>query len=243
MEEIWENIAKTYGNAQDLEEMNRLLMAEAVRRVAVAAKDRGQGSASVLELGCGNGKVLKKCISIASDKCHITGVDSSPGMLQVAAECLPSSPFFSLVEADILAFVRTAGREMYDLVFAANTLHNLPSTAAIVEVVQGMARLVKKGGVIAFDIRNSWNPFLAYGYWKNRRAGMQFFTSSPFFAERLLREAGFVITMVKPLTYETVEQAGKQGKPAWFKFLYRSYLVLLHRVRFALYVHIEAQKI
>lgn len=241
MEEIWQNIASTYGNAQDLEEMNRCLIAEAAIRIASARV--GAEPVKILELGCGNGKVLKKCLSVASESCRITGVDSSSRMLSVARETLLSSPYISLIEADILAWSKACSAEQYDMVFAANTLHNLPSDAAIVETIQDMVRLAKPGGLVVFDVRNAWNPFLSYGYWKNRRAGMQFFTFSPFRAVRLLRQAGCEVTMLKPLAYTTIAEAGKQSKPRWFKFLYRWYLRQTQRVRFALYVHIEAKKI
>lgn len=241
MEEIWERIAHTYGNAEDLEEKNRRLIAEVVERLA---RERAKaGELSFLELGCGNGKVLEKCLGSVSSRCRLTGVDSSPAMLKVAREAVLASPYISFVEADILSWIKNAETGAYDMVFAANTLHNLPSIGAIIEVINAMARLTKPGGLIVFDVRNALNPFLRYGYWKNRRSGMQFFPFSPFRAARLLKQAGCANIAFTPLTYATVAQAGKAGKPAWFRFLYRAYLALTRRTGCALYVHIEARKV
>lgn len=242
MEEIWERIAYTYGNAEDLEEKNRRLVAEAVAHLARERSASGL-PVEILELGCGNGKVLVKCLGAVSSNCRITGIDSSPTMVKVARERVASSPYISLIETDIQEWAKTAPTDAYDMVFAANTLHNLPSVDAIIEVIQHMVRLTKAGGLVVFDVRNSLNPLLRYGYWKNRRAGMQFFPFSPFQAARLLKRAGCTNITSTPLAYATIAQAGKAGKPAWFRFLYQAYLALTRRTACALYVHIEARKV
>ena len=240
MQEFWSRLAHTYGNALDLEERIRNAAAELVNNML--KKSLPAQPLEVIELGCGNGKILKKCEQSASPICHITGVDSSAEMLSVAKNFLTASPYLTLTEEDVLAYVRQAPKKSFDAVFSCNTLHNLPSTEDVATTISQMAEMLRPGGKILFDIRNDYNPFIRRGYRKNRAQGLQFFTFSWRRAVKILKKAGCSNIRVKPLSYATPEEAGKIGSSKLFRFFYRCYLYLTRSVWCAPYVLVEAEK-
>ena len=89
-------------------------------------------------------------------------------MISIAKEKFPKYEFEC---ADILTYPI---EESYDYVICINSLHNLPSKEMIYSFLKKAKSLVKLGGYLIFDIRNENNPFIRYGYRKNRKKGLVF---------------------------------------------------------------------
>jgi ubiquinone/menaquinone biosynthesis C-methylase UbiE len=109
-------------------------LAAAVAAFALAdAKD----TADVLDVGTGTGLVLR-ALHEQRPTLRLTGIDLSPGMLEVARAALPDAAF---VEAD--ATVLPFGDASFDLVTCATSLHLFPDARA---AMAEWARVLSAGG-------------------------------------------------------------------------------------------------
>lgn len=109
-------------------------LAAAVAAFALAdAKD----TADVLDVGTGTGLVLR-ALHEQRPTLRLTGIDLSPGMLEVARAALPDAAF---VEAD--ATVLPFGDASFDLVTCATSLHLFPDARA---AMSEWARVLRLGG-------------------------------------------------------------------------------------------------
>jgi trans-aconitate methyltransferase len=99
-----------------------------------------QGSESVLDIGCGDGKITAE---IAKRVPHgrVLGIDLSQEMIALAARLIQLPHVrFQVLDAQELHF-----DSEFDAVFSNSALHWMPDHAA---VVRGMARALKPGGRI-----------------------------------------------------------------------------------------------
>ncbi|GAB0174348.1 MAG: hypothetical protein HHAS10_02270 [Candidatus Altimarinota bacterium] len=165
MQEFWTNYAQIYGGANDLEEKQRLFVAN-----FLSGK-----TGNLLEFASGNGKVISH-IREAGFKGDILGVDYNKEMVEVARTRLPNEKF---IQGDILEAEKFLGEMKFDFVICLNSLHNLPDKKMIFNFLEAMKKYTKQGGYIIFDVRNSLNPGVNYGYYRNRKRGLQFFTLFP----------------------------------------------------------------
>jgi glycosyltransferase involved in cell wall biosynthesis/SAM-dependent methyltransferase len=232
----WDTMGRSYGTGQDLEEKVRILASGFVAESGISFKDPG-----VLELGCGNGKILKKISQMSKEIKTLVGVDGSKKMLEVAEAEIGDSRL-KLIRADLLEFLKNTPSQKYEFVLSCNTLHNLKNRKQTIEALNLAAKLVKPNGYIVFDIRNSFNPFISLGYRKSRRQGYAFYPNSYFRAQDTLVDAGFEIVDTRPIFYEDLVSAGKKDKNFFFKFLYAIYLRFTSLKLFAPYVLVIARK-
>jgi SAM-dependent methyltransferase len=97
------------------------------------------GPASVLDAGCGTGRVA---IELARRGCTVLGVDQDPSMLEAARMKAPELPW---VEADLADTALDLGRTFDVIVLAGNVLIFVaPGTEGA--VVAGLARHLAPGG-------------------------------------------------------------------------------------------------
>ena len=96
---------------------------------------------SVLELGCGAGRILAQIK--APRRC---GVDLHPGMIARARAALPG---VDLRVADMRTL--DLGVQFERVILPYNTVYCVPDDAAVIEVLQVAARHLAPGGLIAFD--------------------------------------------------------------------------------------------
>lgn len=235
MKEFWRKQANTYGGANDLEEIIRSKVAD-----FVAAEAHRVGEYTVLEVGCGNGAIISKIISHGvSNIKKVIGVDSSPEMIEVARQRIDAENVTFSVGTVYSAVEPNAVQ--YNSFICCNTLHNLKDSTAISFMLTNAHHAVILGGYFLFDIRNSFNPFINFGYRKNRSAGLQFNTYSWIKAKRELEANGFVVECIVPIHYRTLADARKKFG-IFCSFLYRMYLKLTAFSLFAPYVLIVARK-
>lgn len=127
----------------------------------------------VLDGGCGTGRLS---LALAERGLVVTGVDLSPGMLEVARDRTKSYANVTLVQADVesLPFPSLS----FDLVAAFTVLEFTVNAEA---AIRELWRLVKPGGRLVIGVLNSWSPWA----WQRRRracTGHNVFAHARFFS-------------------------------------------------------------
>jgi SAM-dependent methyltransferase len=114
--------------------------------------------ANVLDLGCGNGRLLA-FLAAAGWRGRYVGVDSSPELLAVAAECAPSHHenviLISFLHADLQSAEWPAQLRGYlpDAITALAVLHHIPGAANRGRFLAQCAGLLPAGGLL---ILSTW---------------------------------------------------------------------------------------
>jgi SAM-dependent methyltransferase len=116
---------------------------ETIERLSGWIDKYAPGAQSLLELGCGTGSVLAGLRAIS----HLTGLDRSPQMLEIARGKVP---FARLVQDDLVSFHL---EERFDVVVCVfDTINHLPSLAAWKDVYDRVADHLVPGGLFIFDV-------------------------------------------------------------------------------------------
>ncbi len=105
------------------------------------------GAGSVLELGCGSGRVLK---ALSDDGLRVTGVDHSRELLALASRRVPDADL-KLADMTEVEFDRRFSR----VIAPFNGLYCLADTAALRELFARVAGFLEPDGVFAFDVWNA----------------------------------------------------------------------------------------
>jgi len=191
-----------------------------------------QGNESVLDIGCGDGKVTAE---IAARLPHgsVTGIDSSPEMIELACRTFPCDRFPNL------RFMHKDARQLdfhqeFDVVFSNATLHWVKDHRQVLQgIYKGLKApgklLLQMGGrgnvadmtavVLGITARAEWAP-----YFKGFTPPYSFFGTEEY--SRWLPEAG-----LKPLRIELIPkdmaQVGREGLAGWFRTTWHPFI---HRV-------------
>ena len=122
---------------------------------ALAARAGGP----VLELGCGSGRVA---IALVEAGHEVHGIDSSAAMLAIARANVAGRRLpVAFASGDMRQF--TSHRQ-FGLVFCAlDTLLHLPGTGDLLDTMASAHRVLRAGGLLAFDIVNPTPDLLALG--------------------------------------------------------------------------------
>jgi trans-aconitate 2-methyltransferase len=186
------------------------------------------GSESILDIGCGDGKVTAELASRVP-KGEVVGIDSSPSMVERARASFPPDRFptlsFSVMDARALAF-----RGRFRVVFSNATLHWVREQEA---VLQGVARSLAPGGRLLFQMGGRGNAagilsaitvLTAREPWAGIFAGFPFpYTfASPEQYARWLRAAGLLPVRVELLP-RTMRHAGREGLAGWVRTTWMPY--------------------
>src|SRR5258705_4418264 len=107
------------------------------------------GPRTIVDLGCGAGNVTK-ILGERWPDARITGVDSSPEMLDAARAATQADPRYAFVAADLAQWQPDAP---VDLVYSNAALHWLPDHAALFARVSAM---VAHGGVLAVQMPDNF---------------------------------------------------------------------------------------
>lgn len=105
--------------------------------------------ASVLDVGCGNGRLLE---SFTDKKIDYLGVDSSDKLIELAKKNYPAYKFLvcDILNLDSLNI-------QSDLICSIAVIHHLPSFELRREALQQLIKAAKEGGQIVFSVWNLWN--------------------------------------------------------------------------------------
>jgi len=118
---------------------------------------------SLLEVGCGEGLFLAD-LANKNQELRISGVDNWNEMVIKARERIKKLGI-SNVEVSCLASQKLPFLDnSFDVVVCINTLLNLHSINEVIQTIQELSRVVKKGGKVILDIRNSLNPIVLLKY-------------------------------------------------------------------------------
>jgi SAM-dependent methyltransferase len=105
---------------------------------------------SFLDVGCGPGETDR---FLEGRVGQLSGVDISPEMIDVASERNPWAEYRLLRRAEPFPFPTGT----FDVTFAVCVLHHVPPPERP-QLVDEMARVTRRGGLVAIFEHNPWNP-------------------------------------------------------------------------------------
>lgn len=105
---------------------------------------------SVLDVGCGSGKLLK---DLGDKKIDYLGVDNNSAMLKEARNNYPKHKF---VLGDVLD-LNSISEINFDYVFCIATLHHIPSWELRIKALKQMKNKIKDDGRIIITAWNLWS--------------------------------------------------------------------------------------
>jgi SAM-dependent methyltransferase len=117
-----------------------------VERLVLRGVELGPG-ASVLEIGCGMGRLLRPFVGRAS---RIIGFDISGEMIARARQSLPAVPQVELHATD--GSLRPVADGTVDFVYSFIVFQHIPIKAAIERYVREARRVLRPGGLFRFQI-------------------------------------------------------------------------------------------
>lgn len=127
----------------DAEEYAKHSSAQQIWARELIAKLHLDGNESILDIGCGDGKVTAE-IAAQLVEGDVIGVDSSPDMIELARKNFPQNKYpnlsFELVDANHLPYV-----EQFDIVFSNAALHWIKDHRFVISGIQNS--LKSKGRV------------------------------------------------------------------------------------------------
>jgi SAM-dependent methyltransferase len=100
---------------------------------------------SALEFGCGLGR-LSRAMTLCCRE--VVGVDISEGMVRRAMALTPACQFLHRPDGDLSIFPP----DRFDLVYSRRVLQHQRSTELILRFVSEFVRILKPGGVLAFQV-------------------------------------------------------------------------------------------
>jgi trans-aconitate 2-methyltransferase len=181
-----------------------------------------RGNESVLDVGCGDGKVTAD-FAQGLPLGRVVGVDSSADMVAYAARTYPQAEYpnleFACVDARALAF-----DSIFDLVFSNAVLHWVDDHRA---VLAGAARALKPGGRLAISCGGQGNAaevlrvlaeVVSCAPWREYLGGFQnpyFFYGVQEYAQ-WLGAAGFEVRRLELVPKDMTHQ-GKPGLAGWIR--------------------------
>lgn len=195
------------------------------------SKSQLKGTQSVLDLGCGDGKVTAE-LAAGLPAGKVTGVDYSPDMIATATETFPPSQYpnlsFAVMDATQIRFAGT-----FDLVFSNAALHWVKDHKA---VNAGLYACLKPGGRIllqmgghgnAAGILQTLQALQAEPAWSDYFTDFAFPYTFPSVEDYriLLADAGFKAKRIEllPKTMEHADAAALAGwiRTAWLPYTSR----------------------
>lgn len=227
MQDFWNRLSKNYWTANDLEEKQRLLLANFLL----------WKNWNLIELACWNWKVIHD-IQLYENNLNITWIDYNKSMIEEAQKRIKWANF---INWNILEIEKIVWSKKFDYVICLNSIHNLPNIELINIFFEKMKLLVNQNWYIIFDIRNTFNPFINFWYYKNRKKWLDFFTLNKYEILKKFKN-DFEIIIDKWITYKNLEEYWKKNLNILFKIIYYIYLKITKINFFAPYQFIILKK-
>lgn len=191
-----------------------------------------QGDESVLDVGCGDGKITA-LFSESLPAGRVVGVDSSPDMIDYASHAFSSTQYpnlsFHCIDARTLPF-----EAEFDLCFSNATLHWVDDHLA---VLKGVSRALRSGGRLVIscggqgngaDVVHAFNQLIANEPWQPFFEGFTFpfaFHGTDVY-QPWLDEAGFTVERLELVPKDMTHQ-GAEGLAGWLR---TTWMPFTHRV-------------
>ncbi|KAF2836222.1 S-adenosyl-L-methionine-dependent methyltransferase [Patellaria atrata CBS 101060] len=168
----------------------------------------GTSSFNILDIGCGDGVLTSKLLTLYPDA-NIIGLDSSPSMIETATQNYPKISFQIQDCTDLLAAIKNAApdlaTESYDIIFSNAAMHwILREKSCRSEFFAAMNALLKTNGLFVFEMGGWGNiaelhtalvaALVAHGIpvSEGREASPWFFPSDRWM-EEMLQSVGFAV--------------------------------------------------
>lgn len=122
-----------------------------------------------LDFGCGTGRSTRFLQRLGFDA---VGIDISPNMLRLAEQADPAGTYFLVRDGDYAPLEP----RRFDLVFSAFAFDNIPDASRRAELLRGLRRLLRPGGIIVLlgstpEIYwHEWASFMTAAFPENRKA-------------------------------------------------------------------------
>ncbi len=181
-----------------------------------------QGGESVLDIGCGDGKI-SALLALAAKNGNVLGIDLSEDMIRLASEQFPSAkyPNLSFLHMDATS-IRLSGR--FDVAFSNAALHWVKDHSAI---LRGVHACLKSGGKILFQMGGRGNApevfealekVLRHPRWRQYYEGFTppYHFCGPEEYEAWLLESGFRPVRVE-LMPKDMQHHGADGFKGWLR--------------------------
>lgn len=190
------------------------------------------GSETVLDIGCGDGKVTAE-IAQSLNRGSVIGIDSSPSMIELARKRYPDGEHanlsFTLLDA-VHARSETAFASCFDLVFSNAALHWVKDHRPVVD---GIASCLVPGGKILLQMGGRSNAHAVVEVIEELQVLPRF---APYFIdfdfpygflgieeyETLLNEAGFIDQRIELIERDMIHD-GKAGLCGWIRTTWLPY--------------------
>jgi trans-aconitate methyltransferase len=192
-----------------------------------------QSNESVLDVGCGDGKITADFSTALPNSKKVVGVDNSPEMISYAKRTYASTQYphlsFACVDARSLNF-----EHEFDLVFSNATLHWVDDHQAF---LRGVSQALRSGGRLiiscggkgnALDVLQVFSEVVSSEVWRSYFDNFHnpyFFYGAQEYAV-WLKEAGFTIERLE-LVPKDMTHLGKKGLAGWIR---TTWMPFTHRI-------------
>ncbi|MCE5250411.1 methyltransferase domain-containing protein [bacterium] len=216
----------------DSEEYSRHSSAQYEWALELIGKLGLQATESVLDIGCGDGKVTAALAARVPDGC-VVGIDSSEAMISLARRTFPEADFKNL-SFDHMDASRLTFENRFDVVFSNAALHWVRDH---VPVLQGIKRSLRPPGRILLQmggdgnahgilsvidelmVRDAWRPYFGnfifpYGFY------------GPDDYRKWLALAGLREKRIE-LIPKDMKQKGREGLSGWIRTTWLPYTELV----------------
>jgi trans-aconitate 2-methyltransferase len=192
------------------------------------AKLHLQSQESILDVGCGDGKVTAELARLVP-RGSVTGVDSSPDMIRFAREAFPPEVVAQL-KFEVMDARRLRFQERFDIVFSNAALHWVDDHEAF---LFGASRCLKPGARLlvscggkgnAHDVFRALRAELRQSRWRSffREMEKPYFFFSPAEYRGWLEKYGFEISHLG-LSEKDMVCPGEKGLAAWLRTTWHPY--------------------
>jgi ubiquinone/menaquinone biosynthesis C-methylase UbiE len=156
----------------------------------------------ILDLGCGEGLLLKKLVASHPDS-EVYGLDPWEEILWAAKKRIRKKAILLKGDAFYLPFKESS----FSIIFALNLFYNLAGKKDVMRALREAYRVLQPGGYLLFDFRNTLNPFIYFGYKlafiHDPEIKVPLKTHTLRWLKRSLRATGFTTdAMIVPLAFK-----------------------------------------
>ena len=188
-----------------------------------------RGDESILDVGCGDGKVTAE-IARAVPRGAVVGIDASAEMIAFARKAFPAS-MNSNLNFKICDAREIPVKNRFDLFFSNAALHWVDDHEAI---LRGAASALKPGGRLvvscggkgnAHDVFLALRPEMRLKRWREffRKMPLPYFFYAPADYEKWLPKFGFKINVLK-LAPKDATYHGAEGLATWLRTTWLPYV-------------------
>ena len=148
---------------------------------------------TVLDIGCSGGRYIQLLIANGFRPC---GIDTSTTAIRYADSLFGQNAMFSTASATHLPFKE----DVFDIVLCIELLHHFDD-CYLEKILGEISYLIKPGGTLICDVRNSLNPVLWHSYRKRDDRHFTLKTRNIFRMVKILKKWGFEVLHKKGLFF------------------------------------------